>query len=125
MPPQPSPYFNQGGPGLMPPQRPRRSAKTYLRIAGGIIGLVVVIGGWWASLDDANTAKVGDCMSIGNPNDSTNPDLQVVDCGSSKARYKVAMKKDGTAGCDRTKYSEYTESGNGNDFTLCLTDYKP
>ncbi len=125
VPPQPSPYFNQGAPGPIPPQRPRRSGKTYLRIGGAIVGLIVIVGGWYASRDDADTAKVGDCMSIGNPDDSSNPDLEVVDCGSAKAKYKVAQKKDGTGGCDHTKYSEYTESGDGSDFTLCLTDYTP
>lgn len=122
---QQSPYFNQGATTTMPPQRPRRGARFFLRIAGFIVVAAIAIGGWIASRDDAQTAKVGDCMSIGNPDSSTDPDLEVVDCGNAKARYKVAEKKDGTGGCDRTKYSEYTQSGDGDSFTLCLTDYKP
>ena len=126
MPLQPSPYINQGAPAPMPPQRPKRSVKTYLRIAGFVIIICVAVGSWWASRDDADTASVGDCMSIGNPGNTTDPDLEVVDCSDSKARYKVVERKDGVGGgCDRTKYSEYRETGGGDSFTLCLTDHKP
>ncbi|CAM5704434.1 putative protein OS=Streptomyces griseomycini OX=66895 GN=FHS37_001951 PE=4 SV=1 [Streptomyces griseomycini] len=89
-----------------------------------MIVVSVAVGGYIASRDDANTAKVGDCMSISDPNSTTDPGLEVVDCSDSKAKYKVAEKKDGTLdGCDRTKYSEYTETGGSDDFTLCLEDY--
>ncbi|NBE52800.1 hypothetical protein GUY60_15460 [Streptomyces sp. YC537] len=90
-----------------------------------VVGLIVIGGGWIASRDDAQAAEVGSCMSLGDASSSTDPDLEVVDCGDSKAKYKVAEKKDGaTGGCDRTKYSEYTQSGDGDSFTLCLEDYK-
>jgi hypothetical protein len=61
-------------------------------------------------------------MSISNPDSATDPGLEVVDCSSSKAKYKVAQKKTDDSGCDRTKYAEYTQSGK-NDFTLCLSEY--
>lgn len=76
-----------------------------------------------ASQDDAQAAEVGDCMSIGNPDSATDPDLEVVDCGNSKAAYKVEQKKTDNSGCDRTKYAEYTETGGSSDFTLCLSEY--
>lgn len=124
-PPQ-SPYMNQGGPTApMPQQRPKRGIKSYIRIGGAVLVVIIAIGGWYASRDDADTASVGDCMHAGNPNDASNPDLEVVDCSSPKAEYKVALKKDDSSGCDTTKYSSYTESGDGKPFTLCLTDYKP
>ncbi|AWW38638.1 MULTISPECIES: LppU/SCO3897 family protein [Streptomyces] len=110
----------------VPPEQPRRklSFKTIKNVVVGVVVAGVVIGGFIASRDDANTASVGDCMSISNPDSITDPGLEVVDCGDSKAKYKVADKKDGTSsGCDRTKYSEYTETGGSSDFTLCLEDY--
>ncbi|MER6672100.1 LppU/SCO3897 family protein [Streptomyces sp. NPDC000983] len=110
----------------VPPEQPRRklSFKTIKNIVVAVVVIGVVVGGYIASRDDADTAKVGDCMSISDPDSTTDPGLEVVDCSDSKARYKVAEKKDGTiAGCDRTKYSEYTETGGSKDFTLCLADY--
>ncbi|CAL9506299.1 hypothetical protein [Streptomyces sp. Tu 3180] len=134
-----APYPPQGGfpqqagqPGFpppgapVPPQQPRRklSFKTIKNIVIAVVVVSVAVGGYIASRDDANTAKVGDCMSISDPNSTTDPGLEVVDCSDSKAKYKVAEKKDGTLdGCDRTKYSEYTETGGSDDFTLCLEDY--
>ncbi|MFI7408258.1 hypothetical protein ACIBU0_06270 [Streptomyces sp. NPDC049627] len=120
-------FPQQGAPyAPVPPAQPARKW-TFKKIKNIVVAVVVVcvaIGGFIASRDDANTAKVGDCMSIGNPDSITDPDLEVVDCGDSKAAYKVAEKKDGTtAGCDRNKYSEYTQSGDGDSFTLCLEEY--
>ena len=121
-PQQGSPYMGPGAP--VPPAPSRRPKfKTIKNVVIAVVALVVVVGGYIASRDDADTAKVGDCMSIGNPNSSTDPDLEVVDCGSSKAKYKVEQKKDNSGGCDRTKYAEYTESGDGKNFTLCLSEY--
>ena len=106
----------------VPPQRPKRGIKQYLRI-GVVVCAVIAAGiGWIVSRHDADTAKVGDCMSISRPNDATDPGLKVVDCGDSKAKFKVVQKKSDNSGCDRTKYAEYTETGSG-DFTLCLSGY--
>ncbi|WP_128377513.1 LppU/SCO3897 family protein [Streptomyces cavernae] len=134
--PQPgNPYAQQpqgypphpGQPGFptapLQPQRPKRGFKFFLRIGIVICALIAAGVGWVASRDDANTAKVGDCMSISNPDSVTDPGLEVVDCKNSKAKYKVAEKKNDTSGCDRTKYAEYTETGGGDDFTLCLQEY--
>ncbi|AVH57689.1 MULTISPECIES: LppU/SCO3897 family protein [Streptomyces] len=116
-------FPQQGAPyDPVPPQRPKRGIKQYLRIAVIVFAVIAAGVGWIASRDDANTAKVGDCMSISNPESTTDPGLEVVDCSSSKAKYKVEEKKSDNSGCDRTKYSEYTETGK-NDFTLCLSEY--
>ncbi|MFH8394223.1 MULTISPECIES: hypothetical protein [unclassified Streptomyces] len=130
-PPQPYPP-HPGQPGFpqqptagfapVPPQRPKRPIKQYVR--GGIAVVALIVAGvtWFAGRHDADTAKVGDCMSISNPESSTKPGLKVVDCGDSKARFKVAQKKSDSSGCDRTKYAEYTQTGGSSDFTLCLEE---
>jgi hypothetical protein len=85
-----------------------------------------------SSQDDADTAKVGDCMHRGSTSD-TNPDLEVVKCSDSKAQYTVLAKISGnyseteadakcTAAAKDFQYS-YTQSGDGSDFLLCLKDY--
>ncbi|MFF4137778.1 hypothetical protein ACFY1B_41285 [Streptomyces mirabilis] len=131
-PPQPGypqqpgqPGFPQQGPipyAPVAPQRPKRGVKWYLRIVIVVCALIAAVVGYISSRHDPDTAKVGDCMSISNPNSSTDPGLKVVDCTSSKAKYKVAEKKSDNSGCDRTKYAQYTESGK-DDFTLCLSEY--
>lgn len=124
-PQQGSPYLNQGGPAMPPPSASNRpKLKTIKNVALVVIGVLVIGGGWIASRDDAQAAAVGDCMSLGNAESASDPDLEVIDCGDSKAKYKVVQKKDGASGgCDRTKYSEYTQSGDGDSFTLCLENY--
>ncbi|MFF2512294.1 hypothetical protein [Streptomyces sp. NPDC058086] len=119
------PGFPQQGPipyAPVAPQRPKRGVKWYLRIVIVVCALIAAGVGYITSRHDPDTAKVGDCMSISNPNNSTDPGLKVVDCTSSKAKYKVAEKKSDNSGCDRTKYAEYTETGK-DDFTLCLSEY--
>ncbi|MFD8000514.1 LppU/SCO3897 family protein [Streptomyces mirabilis] len=119
------PGFPQQGPipyAPVAPQRPKRGVKWYLRIVVVVCALIAAIVGYISSRHDPDTAKVGDCMSISNPNSSTDPGLKVVDCTSPKAKYKVAEKKSDNSGCDRTKYAEYTETGK-DDFTLCLSEY--
>ncbi|NDZ77064.1 hypothetical protein G3I19_00705 [Streptomyces sp. SID10853] len=128
VPQQPSPYPNQGG-GQIPmapvaPMAPSRGkGKMILRVVIAVVVIGVAAFSWYSSQDDADTAKVGDCMHRGSSSD-TNPELEVVDCNDAKAQYKVAEKKDGDETCDRTKYNSYTETGGSKDFTLCLTDYK-
>ncbi|WP_367321997.1 hypothetical protein [Streptomyces sp. HUAS ZL42] len=118
----------------VPPEQPRRKLgfKTIKNIVIVIAVIGVAIGGYIASRDDANTAKVGDCMHRGNSDDN-NPDLEVVDCKSSKAQYVVLAKIEGSysALTAESKCAEkakdfqysYTESGDGSDFLLCLKDY--
>ncbi|NUS80094.1 MAG: hypothetical protein HOV70_28340, partial [Streptomyces sp.] len=67
----------------------------------------------------------------GSTNDN-DPDLEVVDCSSSKAQFTVLAKIEGTfsgtlgetkcaAEAKDFQYT-YTESGDGTDFLLCLKD---
>ena len=151
-PPQGSaPYPPQGGypqqpvqPGFPPqgtapyaPIPPQPSRKLSPKAIKNIVIIAVVaclaIGGYIASRNDADTAKVGDCMHRGSTNDN-NPDLEVVKCDSSQAQYIVLAKVTGNyteteaqtkclAAAKDFQYS-YTESSDSNDFLLCLKDYK-
>ncbi|MFI5684559.1 hypothetical protein [Streptomyces sp. NPDC051636] len=119
----------------VPPQAPKRKLgfRTIKNIVIVVAALGAAIGGYIASQDDADTAKVGDCMHRGSTKD-TDPDLEVVDCSSSKAQYVVLAKIKGlyatetmaSRKCEAEakdfKYT-YTESGDGSDFLLCLKDY--
>ncbi|MFI8927215.1 hypothetical protein ACIG3E_05940 [Streptomyces sp. NPDC053474] len=120
--PQQGMPFYQGGPD---PVAPRKSKKKFIFIGVAVVA-VLGLGGAaiLAGQDEASAAEVGDCMSIGKPESSTDPDLKIVDCGDKKAKYKVMEKKD-SGTCDRTKYAEYRETGGGDDFTLCLKPYVP
>ncbi|MFJ9244328.1 hypothetical protein [Streptomyces sp. NPDC101776] len=117
----------------VPPQPRRRFSFKMIRIAVLIvIAAGVAIFGYISSQDDADTAKVGDCMHRGSTSD-TNPDLEVVKCSDTKAQYVVLAKISGTysetaadakctAAAKDFQYS-YTESGDGSNFLLCLKDY--
>ncbi|MGW2616037.1 LppU/SCO3897 family protein [Streptomyces sp. NPDC001500] len=121
--------------GAVPPEQPRRKVSFKL-IKNIVVVLAVVgvgIGAYISSQDDANTAAVGDCMHRGNSDDN-NPDLEVVKCDSSQAQFIVLAKIKGTysrvtadSKCEAEakdfQYS-YTESGDGDNFLLCLKDYK-
>ncbi|MER6627844.1 hypothetical protein ABT301_06340 [Streptomyces sp. NPDC000987] len=131
------PGFPQPGAAPYAPVPPQPSRKFGFKAIKGIViavvALGVVVGGYIASRDDANTAAVGDCMHRGNTDDN-NPDLEVVECSSAKAQYVVLAKIEGTysALTAESKCTEkakdfqysYTESGDGSDFLLCLKDYK-
>ncbi|MFI0998417.1 hypothetical protein ACIP10_06925 [Streptomyces galbus] len=136
-PPQPgqapyAPFPNQGVPAPQPPRR-KVSFKLIKNIVIAVVVIGVAVGGYIASRDDADTAAVGDCMHRGS-NSDTDPDLEVVDCKSSKAQYVVLAKIKGkyagevaaSTKCEaEAKDFEYTytESGDGSDFLLCLKDY--
>lgn len=150
-PPQPqAPYPPQGGypqqpgqPGFppqgaapYPPVPPQPKRKFSFKMIRLVVIIVIAAGAaifsYISSQDDANTAKVGDCMHRGSTSD-TNPNLEVVKCSDSKAQYVVLAKISGTyseteadAKCSAAakdfQYS-YTESGDGSNFLLCLKDY--
>ncbi|MEV6403150.1 LppU/SCO3897 family protein [Streptomyces bobili] len=134
-PPQPgfpqqanSPY------GAVPPAPPSR--KISFKLIKNIVIVLAVIGVgvtyFITSQDNASSAAVGDCMHRGSTNDN-DPDLEIVECSSSKAQYVVLAKVKGdySAVSAETKCSTeakdfqytYTETGDGSNFLLCLKDY--
>lgn len=96
--------------------------------AYGIVVPVVVLAALIAVASQpdhsAHTASAGDCVS--KSGSDYDPTIKVTDCTSPDAAYKVVQKisgkHDGDA-CD-DQYSEYDESGAGNDFALCLSPLK-
>ncbi|MEV0370253.1 hypothetical protein AB0I10_10555 [Streptomyces sp. NPDC050636] len=100
-----------------------------LKVIGLIIAVIFAGVIWVMSWDDADTAEVGDCLK--NNGNTINPDLQVVDCGTSEAKYKVKEVHPDTTDttlCSpgTTPYGEQQRSrrGSGKKFVLCLTDVK-
>ncbi|MFF9059081.1 hypothetical protein ACIRPQ_09095 [Streptomyces sp. NPDC101213] len=134
-PPQPGFPQQPAAPyGAVPPAPPSR--KVSFKLIKTIVIVLVVIGAGIAafisSRDDANTAAIGDCMHRGSTNDN-DPDLEVVECSSSKAQYVVLAKVKGdfsqvsaeTKCATEAKDFQYTytETGDGSNFLLCLKDY--
>ncbi|QQC90333.1 hypothetical protein [Streptomyces alfalfae] len=124
VPQQPYPAFNQGGP-VPPPQPQRRPLKFYLRIAGAVVVVIMIAVGYFASQDDADTAKVGDCLKSAS---SSSQRMEVVDCSSSEAESKVIKKIDGhftqfsaETECRKVEGATgfYAETGKGDEFLLC------
>ncbi|MCF0087032.1 hypothetical protein SAMN05216260_103197 [Streptomyces griseoaurantiacus] len=121
MPPAPTPPTGRGG-------------KKALKIIGGVVVAVLIIGlkfgagwglGWLFGRDDAETTSVGNCMH--NDGTQTSPDLQEVDCSSDKAQYEVVEKFGGSkdsSKCEDVKDAtiSYIQYGNGHDVVLCLKE---
>ncbi|MFB7506352.1 LppU/SCO3897 family protein [Streptomyces broussonetiae] len=113
----------------VPPQQPKRSVRKYLRIAGLVVGLIVIAGGWYFNhADDTTKLAVGDCLT--NKGSSTDPKIEQLDCSDSKADYKV-LKKDGSTSLAQlacqsvqgtTAAIEWKEGSDS--FVLCLGDNK-
>lgn len=113
-----------GYPGGMPvpPAPPAQRGGALKKVLIGVAIVVtagLAISGFIAGQDDANTAAKGDCVI--NRGSTIDPKVEVVDCGSSDAEFRVAEKHDGEGECNRNKYAEYSEM-EGSDvlFTLCL-----
>ncbi|MFJ9409032.1 hypothetical protein [Streptomyces sp. NPDC101393] len=123
------PYMQGGAP--VPPQRSGggRSPKTILKGIG--VGICVIIAAvfWVSSWNDADTAEAGDCMK--NNGNQIDPDLEVVDCGTSEAKYKVKEVHTDTtdatlcpAGTIPYTESQHRRRGSDTRFVLCLTNEK-
>ncbi|MEU7555556.1 hypothetical protein AB0B01_24995 [Streptomyces sp. NPDC044571] len=119
--PPPAPPARSGGMGFL----------KILKIIGVVIALIVVAVGYFLSRDDADQAKVGDCLK--NNGSTVSPDLQVVKCGTTGAAYKVVEVIPGTLDSARCEgksdigYHEQTSGSrrrSGKQFVLCLNEIK-
>ncbi|MEW1749308.1 hypothetical protein ACIQU1_05670 [Streptomyces angustmyceticus] len=127
-PPQ-QPFMQGGSP--VPPPRPakRRSPKTILRIIGAALGAIFLVVAWISSMDDASSAEVGDCVK--KSSSSLDDGLEVVDCGTSGAQYKVTAVHDDTSDpsvcpANESAYTKNVHRRRGSDthMVLCLTSTK-
>ncbi|UNO40948.1 hypothetical protein [Streptomyces sp. MST-110588] len=126
----PQPYMPPGGaPVPPPPARKGVSPKIILKGAIAVIAVIALAVGWFATRDDADQAKVGDCMK--NNGNQINPDLQIVDCGTADAQYKVKEVHNDTtdqkvcpAGTTAYAESQHRRRRADTRFVLCLTDAK-
>ncbi|HEY3560466.1 MAG TPA: toxin-antitoxin system, toxin component [Kribbella sp.] len=114
--PEPTP-----GPGRpMNPGKPlfQRPAILGLLLPIALIALIVV-----ANLNSTESkAKIGACVV--NNGTSANPDVKVVDCGSSEAAYKIVDKIDDSTDdsqCGDDADASYVYEHRSTKYVLCLT----
>lgn len=114
--PEPAP-----GPGRpMNPGKPlfQRPTILGLLLPVALIGLIV-----FANLNSTESkAKVGACVV--NEGSSVNPDVKVVDCGSSEAEYKIVDKIDDSTDdsqCGQNAEASYVYQNRSTKYVLCLT----
>ncbi|MFI0964336.1 hypothetical protein ACH4S8_23425 [Streptomyces sp. NPDC021080] len=123
-------FPQQAGYAPVPPQRPKRGFREYLRIVLAVAGLGIIVGGWLIHNDseDAKKLAVGDCLY--NKGTDSNPDVIQVDCTDSKATHKVLKKADGASlpslTCQNVAgtTATLTWKETGESFTLCLGSNK-
>lgn len=114
--PEPTP-----GPGRpMNPGKPlfRRPAILGLLLPVAVIAVIV-----FANLNSTESkAKIGACVV--NNGTSADPDVKVVDCGSSEAAYKIVDKIDDSTDdsqCGDNADASYVYEHGSTKYTLCLT----
>ncbi|KAA2248876.1 hypothetical protein F0L68_39555 [Solihabitans fulvus] len=131
---QPGPMPGQPGFGPMPGQGgfapapvapgPQSGNKSkVIRIVAAVVVLVLIGGGFYLyNKTSPSAAGPGDCIKV-NSVSTNNASVDKIDCGSSEAAFKVAIKLDNASGnCPNDNYIAYMQSGGrGNSkFTLCL-----
>ncbi|MEU4295035.1 toxin-antitoxin system, toxin component [Kribbella sp. NPDC026596] len=115
--PEPAP-----GPGRpMDPGKPLFQRPVILGLLIPVAVLALII---FANLNSTSNADVGQCVQ--NKGTSSNPDVSVVDCGSSDAEYKIVGKLDDSTDdtqCDQFAGSEasYVYERGSTKYTLCLS----
>ncbi|WP_156757542.1 LppU/SCO3897 family protein [Actinokineospora pegani] len=131
---QPYPGQPQGEPGQSPPyaqppmsevppgQVGKGARKRKLIGAVVVLALVVVAGvvGVVSFTKSPASADAGDCIKV-NRGGSTSADVDKIDCADPAAVFVVGKKLDSAkATCPDGDYQQYTSSGRGSDFSLCL-----
>ena len=115
--PEPAP-----GPGRpMDPGKPLFQRPVILGLLIPVAVLALII---FANLNSTSNADVGQCVQ--NKGTSSNPDVSVVDCGSSDAEYKIVGKLDDSTDdtqCDQFAGSvaSYVYERGSTKYTLCLS----
>lgn len=122
----PPPPGTPGGPVMpgAPGEQPKKSNTPRIIMAVVIVAVVVlgIVLYFVNRGSDPDYAEVGDCIQY-----SSDTDVNVVDCTSSDAEYKVVKRVDGTSDQDActsvadSDVSLFTESGNDKQYTLCVS----
>ncbi|MFF2194675.1 hypothetical protein [Streptomyces sp. NPDC058157] len=132
MPMQPPPPQQWAAPPAPPARSGGVGVMKILKGIGIVVVLIAAAVGYFLSQDDADHAKAGDCLK-NNGTTAASLDLEVVDCGSTGAAYKVVEVISGTldtnrcAGKSDLGYYEQTRGGrrsSGKQFVLCLNQVK-
>jgi hypothetical protein len=115
-----------GGPVMpgAPGEQPKKSNTPRIVMAVVIVAVVVlgIVLYFVNRGSDPDYAEVGDCIQYGS-----DTDVNVVDCTSSGAEYKVVKRVDGTSDQDActsvpdSDVSLFTQSGNDKQYTLCVS----
>jgi hypothetical protein len=115
-----------GGPVMpgAPGEQPKKSNTPRIVMAVVIVAVVVlgIVLYFVNRGSDPDYAEVGDCIQYGS-----DTDVNVVDCTSSDAEYKVVKRVDGTsdqeacASVADSDVSLFTQSGNDKQYTLCVS----
>ncbi|MFF4325913.1 MULTISPECIES: LppU/SCO3897 family protein [unclassified Streptomyces] len=131
-PPPPQQWSVPPGPPAPPARSGGLGVMKILKIIGIVVVLIAAAVGYFLSQDDADHAEVGDCLK-NNGTTAASLDLQVVDCGSAGAAYKVVEVLTGTLDTNRCQgksdmgYYEQTRGSrrhSGKQFVLCLNQTK-
>ncbi|MFC9328348.1 hypothetical protein [Kitasatospora sp. NPDC057015] len=98
------PPGGQPGWGQVVPQPPRRGGgKLAFKIIAAVVGVIVLIVGYFVVGPSVSSASVGDCVKT-----SGVTDVDIVKCTDAKAQYKVIAKYTGTT--DTSKCEANPES---------------
>ncbi|MEV4404962.1 hypothetical protein AB0J66_22500, partial [Actinoplanes sp. NPDC049598] len=133
---QPGAYPPPPG-GEAPPKKKGGAGKVVLRIVGAVVVGLIIIGlkvGIGSALfgDKAKDAKAGDCIAAGKEvkdEGTTETDADVVDCGSSEAKFTVVSRIDGESSPDSKSCDKFFKEGeefyvfgssSGKGYLLCL-----
>lgn len=108
------------------PGRPMNPGKPLFRrpaILGLLLPVAVIAAIVFANLNSTESkAKIGACVV--NNGTSADPDVKVVDCGSSEAAYKIVDKIDDSTDdsqCGDNADASYVYEHGSTKYTLCLT----
>jgi hypothetical protein len=112
---------------LQPLQPPKRKAPFVvagiaIAVVLGVLAFVVVNNDHRSPVEwaKAQPSQAGDCIKVISAS-TTAARVEKVDCTSPEAVFKVGTKLDGThEQCPSDSYDTYTQSGRGDEFTLCL-----
>lgn len=111
------------------PAAKKTSAKTKLKLVGGVLGAIALVVGYFVSGPSVSSAKAGDCVKA-----SGSRDVEIVKCTDAKANYKVLSTYSGTTDTNRCKQTVGTTSTvsgksgrrwNKKRYVLCLGPLSP